>query len=124
MSFILSDKSRKKLEGVHPKLIMVVERALSLSEVDFGVSEGVRSLERQKELVAAKKSLTMNSKHLRGHAVDVYAFVDGQVSWKQEYYKQIAKAFKQAAKELDVKIKWGGDFQNFFDGPHFQIEGV
>lgn len=102
---------------------MVVERALSLSEVDFGITEGVRSLERQKELVASGKSQTMRSYHLRGNAVDVVAYVDGKVSWDWKYYEQIAKAFKEAAKELDVKITWGGDWKTFKDGPHFQIEG-
>lgn len=122
--FVLSEKSRKKLEGVHPKLQMVVERALSLSEVDFGITEGVRSLERQKELVASKKSQTMRSYHLTGKAVDVVAYVDGKVSWDWSLYEKIAKAFKQAAKELDVRITWGGDWMSFADGPHFQIEGV
>lgn len=77
--FKFSENSLKKLEGVVPKLRMVVERALSLSEVDFSITEGVRSLERQKELVAAKKSQTMRSYHLRGAAVDVAAFIDGKL---------------------------------------------
>lgn len=121
--FKLSQKSIKNLEGVNYKLKMVVERALSLSEVDFGITEGVRSLERQKELVASGKSQTMRSYHLRGNAIDVVAYVDGKVSWDWKYYEQIAKAFKEAAKELDVKITWGGDWKTFKDGPHFQIEG-
>lgn len=119
--FKFSKKSLEKLEGVHPKLRMVVERALSLSEVDFGISEGVRSLERQKQLVADKKSFTMRSYHLTGKAVDVYAFQDGKVTWAWVPYVQIAKAFKQAAKELNIKITWGGDWE-FKDGVHFQLE--
>lgn len=120
--FKLSQRSVKNLEGVNHKLRMVVERALSLSEVDFGITEGVRSLERQKELVAAGKSQTMRSYHLRGNAVDVVAYVEGKVSWDWGLYEKIAKAFKEAAKELDVKITWGGDWKTFKDGPHFQIE--
>lgn len=120
--FKFSEKSLKKLEGVVPKLRMVVERALSLSEVDFSITEGVRSLERQKELVAAKKSLTMRSYHLRGAAVDVAAFIDGKLSWDFKHYEKINEAFQKAAKELDVTITWGGSWKTFKDGCHFQIE--
>lgn len=124
--FKLSKKSRDKLVGVDSKLVKVVERALELSEIDFGVSEGVRSLERQKDLVKVGKSLTMHSKHLTGRAVDVVAFVEGAISWEEKYYYKIATAFKQAAEELDVAIKWGGEFKkkngdSFFDGPHFEL---
>lgn len=121
--FKLSKRSINNLAGVNPKLRMVVELALSRSEVDFGITEGVRSLERQKELVASGKSQTMRSYHLRGNAVDVVAYVDGKVSWDWGLYEKIAKAFKEAAKELDVTITWGGDWKSFRDGPHFQIEG-
>lgn len=124
--FKLSNKSKEKLVGVDSKLVSVVERALELSEVDFSVSEGVRSLERQKELVKAGKSLTMHSKHLTGRAVDVVAYVDGELSWEEKHYHKIASAFIQAAAELSVPIRWGGTFKNkdgkpFFDGPHFEL---
>jgi len=122
--FKLSQKSKDKLVGVHPELVRVVELALSLSDVDFGITEGVRSLERQKELVAAKKSQTMRSYHLTGKAVDVVAYVDGKISWDWGLYEKIAIAFKQAAKQLNVEITWGGDWKSFKDGPHFQIERV
>ena len=120
--FKFSQRSIKNLEGVNYKLRMVVERALSLSEVDFGITEGVRSLERQKELVASGKSQTMRSYHLRGNAVDVVAYVNGKVSWEWPLYEKISKAFKEAAKELEVKITWGGDWKTFKDGVHYQIE--
>lgn len=120
--FKFSENSLKKLEGVVPKLRMVVERALSLSEVDFSITEGVRSLERQKELVAAKKSQTMRSYHLRGAAVDVAAFIDGKLSWDFKHYEKINEAFQKSAKELDVTITWGGSWKTLKDGPHFQIE--
>lgn len=120
--FKFSENSLKKLEGVVPKLRMVVERALSLSEVDFSITEGVRSLERQKELVAAKKSQTMRSYHLRGAAVDVAAFIDGKLSWDFKHYEKINEAFQEAAKELDVTITWGGSWKTLKDGCHFQLE--
>lgn len=121
MKFKLSQRSLSRLQGVDKRLVDVVKRAIEITEVDFGITEGLRTKERQEQLVAEGKSQTMNSKHLRGMAVDVVAYIDGKVTWDKEHYHTIAKAFKQAAKELNVSIRWGGDFKSFFDGPHFEL---
>ena len=120
--FKFSKKSLDKFEGVHPSLVKVARRALELSTIDFGISEGLRTKERQKELVEVGKSLTMASKHLEGKAIDVVAYVDGKVTWDFEMYEKIAQAFKEAALELDVKILWGGQWKRLRDVPHFQLE--
>lgn len=120
--FKLSKSSLDKLQGVKKPLVDVVKRAIELSEVDFGVSEGVRTLERQKALYEAKKSLTMNSRHLTGDAVDVYAWVNGYVDWNFSNYEKIAKAMFKAAEELGIEIEWGGSWKSFRDGPHFQLK--
>ena len=119
---VFSERSNTKLEGVDERLIRVATLALQLSPVDFGITEGVRTLERQKELVKAGASRTLKSKHLEGKAIDVVAYVGGKVAWDWPLYEKIAKAFKQAAAELEVNIKWGGDWATFRDGPHFQLE--
>lgn len=85
------------------------------------VTEGLRSIERQRILHRSKKTQTMQSKHLVGEAIDVAAFVDGQVNWDFENYKKIASAFKAAAKEQGIKITWGGDWRSLRDGPHFEL---
>lgn len=118
----LSDKSIRKLNGVNPLLVSVVKRAIEISSVDFGVTEGLRSFERQREMVRTKKSQTMNSKHLTGRAVDLVAWINGTISWEWKYYVEIAKAMKQAAKELNVDIEWGGDWKTLKDGVHFQLK--
>lgn len=118
--FKLSQRSIDRLNGVHPDLASVVKLAIERSEVDFMVTEGLRSKERQKELVAAGASKTMNSRHITGHAVDLAAYVNG-IRWDWPLYEKIAKAMKQAAYELNIKIEWGGDWKSFKDGPHFQI---
>lgn len=120
----LSERSLKNLEGVHPKLVEVVKKAIEITHIDFGITEGVRSIEKQQQLVKDGKSRTLKSYHLTGKAVDVVAYVDGKVTWEFECYYLIAQAFKQAAKELNVRITWGGDWESFRDGPHFQIEDV
>lgn len=119
--FKLGKRSQSRLEGVHPSLVAVVERAIQLTEVDFTVLEGVRSKERQQVLFNKGATTTMNSRHLTGHAVDLGAWVDGGVRWDWPLYYKIADAMKQAAEELNIPIEWGGDWKSFKDGPHYQL---
>ena len=154
MAFKLSTRSKNKLEGVHPDMIAVVERAIELTKVDFGVTYGVRSLAEQEKLVASGRSQTMKSKHLTqdsgySHAVDVVAYDGSDVVWEINVYDDICDAFKQAAEEKGVAVKWGaawseGDIRSyegtaedamnayidlrrgqgrrpFIDGPHFEL---
>lgn len=147
--FKLSLRSKSRLRGVDPKLVAVVKRAIEITKVDFGVTEGLRTLETQKKYVAQGKSKTMDSKHIRGRAVDLVAFVEGKVSWELNLYDNIADAMAQAAKELGVPLRWGAAWnipditrwegtmeeamnhyidtrrrqgkRPFIDGPHFEI---
>jgi len=121
MTYTLSQKSLDKLKGVDDKLIRVVKRAIEFTTADFTVLEGLRSKERQQELYDAGKSQTLNSKHLVGCAVDLGVLKDGKISWDKEDYIKLAVVVKQAANELNVNIRWGGDFKSFFDGPHFEL---
>ena len=154
MAFKLSTRSKNKLEGVHPDMVAVVERAIELTDVDFGVTYGVRSLAEQEKLVASGRSQTMKSKHLKqddgySHAVDVVAYDGSDVIWEINVYDDICDAFKQAAIEKGVAVKWGaawseGDIRSyegtaedamnayidlrrsqsrrpFIDGPHFEL---
>ena len=118
--FKLSQKSLDRLSGVHPDLVAVVKRAIEITEVDFAVLEGVRSLARQEQLFKAGGSTTMRSRHLTGHAVDLGAYV-GQIRWDWPLYDKIALAMKAAAIELQIALEWGGDWKTFKDGPHFQL---
>ena len=121
MGFILSRRSLKNLEGVHEDLVKVVKRAIELTEVDFVVVEGVRTLEKQKQYFTSGASKTMNSRHLTGHAVDLIALVGGTVNWDLVNYEKIAAAMKEAGRELGIPVEWGGDWKSFKDGPHFQL---
>lgn len=120
----LGSRSLSRLVGVHPDLIKVVEHAITISETDFTVLEGMRTPERQKTLVESGASWTMNSRHITGHAVDLGAWVDDRVDWSWPLYAKIAAAMKNAAKDLDIPIVWGGDWKQKEkkDGPHFELD--
>jgi peptidoglycan LD-endopeptidase CwlK len=147
--FKLSQRSLDTLEGVNPYLVGVVKRAIEITKVDFGVIEGLRTPERQRDLVQAGASKTMMSKHLEGKAVDLMAYIGSRASWELNLYDDIADAMKRAAQELQVPIRWGGawnvpdirDWEGtmqeamnhyidvrrgqgrkpFLDGPHFEL---
>lgn len=149
MGFKLSKKSLERLEGVDERLVEVVKLAIEVSNIDFAVTEGLRTVERQRELVAKGASQTMKSKHIEGLAVDLAAYIGDRISWEMNLYDDIADAMKYAAKEIDVPICWGaawhiedirewdGTMQDamdeyidvrrsqgkrpFIDGPHFEI---
>ncbi|HEK2065907.1 TPA: M15 family metallopeptidase [Proteus mirabilis] len=121
-NFRLSKRSEENLRGVHHDLVKVVHRALEITDIDFMVIEGKRNEARQRQLVASGKSQTMNSRHLTGHAVDCAPLVNNQIPWNDwSYFKKVADAMMQAAKELGVDIEWGGNWKTFKDGPHFQL---
>jgi peptidoglycan L-alanyl-D-glutamate endopeptidase CwlK len=118
MPYALGSRSLQNLSGVHPDLVAVVKLAISKTTQDFTVLEGIRNINRQRELVKTGKSTTMNSRHLTGHAVDLAPW---PISWEWEGFYPIADAMKEAAEELDVNLEWGGDWKSFPDGPHFQL---
>jgi peptidoglycan L-alanyl-D-glutamate endopeptidase CwlK len=134
MAFALSAASERNLIGVHPDLVAVVRRAIELTEIDFKVGEGVRTAERQRKLVAEGKSKTLHSRHIPGKdglgkAVDLWAIVDGKITWERDCSVRLSKFVLQAAKELNVLVRWGGDWdgdgqwleERFFDGPHYEL---
>lgn len=112
--------SEARLLGVHPELVKVVRGALAISPIDFAVVEGVRTLARQKQLVAAGASWTMDSRHLTGHAVDLAPYVGGMLRWDWPLYHQLAAAMEKSANDLYIPIVWGGRWK-VRDGPHFEL---
>ena len=140
MTHVLSARSRTRLQGVHPDLIRVVERAIQLSRQDFTVLEGVRTPERQKQLYAQgrtkpgpKVTWTLNSRHFvdpktgYGHAVDLAPF---PIDWSDlTKFDAISRAMFDAAKELGIAIRWGADWdrdgkpreRGETDSPHFEL---
>lgn len=122
MRYTFSARSYRALDGVKPELIAVATLALARSEIDFVITEGRRTFARQLELVRDGKSRTYDSRHLTGHALDFAALQGGKVSWDLPLYERIARAFKDAAQDLGIKIHWGGDWKGFRDGPHIELD--
>lgn len=147
MGYALGKRSKDRLLGVDPRMVAVVEKAITISEQDFSVICGLRTVKEQEALVAKGASQTMKSKHLEGLAVDLMAWVDGG-RWELNLYDEIADAIRKAAIELGVNVRWGAawhktlnewdgtaeDLMNeyidlrrsqgrrpFIDGPHFEI---
>lgn len=125
----LSAKSRANLRGVHPDLVRVVERAAQISPIQFEVTEGLRTLARQKQLKAKGLSKTLNSRHLTGHAVDIVPAVDvtgdgrvtGEDMWHHSQLVKLSPYIKRAFQEEGVPYEWGGDWKNAWDKPHWQL---
>lgn len=147
MTFRFSQNSLNRLATVDPALQRVAKRALELSSIDFVVVQGNRTKDEQMRLFGkgrtaaqctakgvpasyarpseAKVTWTLNSNHIGGRAIDVAPYVNGGVNWddngKLGLWSKIAAAFKQAAKELNVPIVWGGDWTTTKDRPHFEL---
>tara|TARA_B100000519_G_scaffold4868_1_gene4480 strand:+ start:415 stop:867 length:453 start_codon:yes stop_codon:yes gene_type:complete len=107
MAYKLSTRSQERLMGVEPELKEVVYEAIKVTKIDFGVIEGLRTEEKQKQLVESGASQTMKSKHLEGRAVDLMAYIGGRGSWELNVYDEIADAMKEAAVKVDVAVRWG-----------------
>jgi peptidoglycan L-alanyl-D-glutamate endopeptidase CwlK len=116
---LLTERDRQRLKGVRADLRMVVE--LARKSCPFIVVEGLRTEARQKVLVATGKSLTLKSKHLLGHAVDVAPLVRGVLSWDAADFRPLAAAMEEAAARLGVRIEWGGRWRKLVDCPHFEL---
>lgn len=116
-----SARSIRNLKGIHPDLRRVIDRALQDSPLDFIVIEGLRTKERQKELVASGASRTMNSRHITGHAVDLLPIGPSGPDFAWPLYHKLGPALKEAAQAEGVDLEWGGDWSTFKDGPHFQL---
>ena len=148
--FSLSERSLINLRGVDERLVKVVQRAIQITAVDFGVIEGVRTPEKQMEYYKRGVSqIAVGGKHVEGKAVDLMAYLDNRASWELNLYDEIADAMKAAAIEQNVAIRWGAAWQvsdirkwqgtmesamnayiderraqgkrPFIDGPHFEL---
>lgn len=118
--FTFSERSIKAMQGIHPDLRKVADRAMELTTHDFVITQGLRTIEQQREYLDEGKSQTMHSRHLVGCAID---YVDyPEFSYNMKLMTEISKPFKQASKELGIPINWGGDWKGFVDSSHIELD--
>ena len=121
----MNPRSERNLNGVHPDLVKVAratDEDWSVNGLGLIVTEGVRTLSRQAELYKAGASMTMDSRHLTGHALDLAVLLNGEVRWDWPLYQRLGALMKSNALRLGVKMVWGGDWKTFKDGPHFELD--
>lgn len=112
-TFRLGSVSASRLEDCQVDLARTIRRAIELTTVDFSVHETLRTLERQRALVAAGASRTLNSHHLpdkygMAHAADLVPFIEGKLQWQEAACIEVARAMHRAAKMFGVPVTWGG----------------
>lgn len=135
VNFKFGTSSKRILKELADDLMFAMTETLkTFTTVDFGLTEGKRTKEKQRENVAAGVSKTMNSRHIPytpvtkhkhprpanvdgatteyAHAVDIMAYVNGKGTWKAEYYYEIANAVRTMAIRYDLAIRWGGCWQD------------
>lgn len=139
MSFKFSQRSYERLEGVNPILVEIIEEAISVSPIDFGIPKdgGFRTTQRQQQLYAQGRTvpgrkitradgIRYKSYHQSGNAVDVYAYVNKKASWEKVHMGIIAGVIIAVGRSRGVEIEWGGTFgsKTFegWDSAHFQLK--
>ena len=120
---MISENDKKNLIGVKQSLVdfaIELDKRIAVDGRDLNISEGVRTLERQKILFKEKKSKTLKSKHLTGDAIDVYPIMNGKIDYS--YYPTLVKIGKEIAKERCLSLTWGNDWLTFKDSPHIELK--
>jgi len=108
MSYVLGPKSEKNLIGVKAPMVILVRRAIQITDQDFQVHDGVRTPEEQAQNIANGVSWTNKSDHLIGEAVDLVPWINGKLSWDWQGCYKIAVAMQKASVMMDIPIIWGG----------------
>lgn len=146
-AFRFGKQSEVYLATVKPELQALAQCALGLSDVDFAVVQGARTLDQQMRLFGQgrtqaecgavnvppayaqpdkpKVTWTLKSNHIGGYAIDVCPYVDGALNWDDDgklgLWPHIADAFKRASILLGTPVYWGGDWTGKKDRPHFSL---
>lgn len=126
-SNLFNEKSLREIQGVHPDLLSVVNRARELSPIAFEVvpdNGGLRDLAEQRRLIKAGKSRANLGRHTIGHAIDLVPTDSrGRPNFSDlKGFDAIRKAMEMAANELGVPIQWGGNWKKLVDKPHFELD--
>ena len=120
-------RSRDRLRGVDVRIINILNELIKI--MDVTVIEGLRSADRQKELLAKGATKVKYSKHMDGKAVYIAPY---PIDWKdRDRFHYMGGMIRGIAKQLNVPIRWGGDWDSdgevkdngFDDLVHIEIKG-
>ena len=101
-------RSRERLKGVDSRLVNVLNELIKI--MDVTVIEGLRSAERQEELLAKGATKVKYSKHMEGKAVDIAPY---PINWEdRERFHYMGGMIRGIAKALNLKVRWGGDWDS------------
>lgn len=125
----LGQRSLDRLKGVNPSLVAVFKRACETMPFDVTVLEGLRTYERQQELLKQGATKVSVSRHMSGNALDIAPY---PIDWNDlERFQIVAEHMFKAAEELGIVIRWGGTWERtftkpvkwakFLDAPHFEL---
>jgi len=124
-----SQRSKDKLATCHNDLQTLFNEVISRDVWDCTVLSGHRDKEEQDTLYEQGRSQLKfpHSKHntYPSTAVDVAPYFADKphIRWNDlEAFEAFGHYVKNVAKELDIKIEWGGDWYTFVDMPHFQLK--
>ena len=119
-------RSRKRLKGVDSRLVNVLNELIKI--MDVTVIEGLRSAERQEELLKEGATKVKYSKHMEGKAVDICPY---PIDWDdRDRFHYMGGMIRGIAKQLNLNVRWGGDWDsdgevkdnNFDDLVHIEIK--
>lgn len=101
-------RSRERLKGIDSRLVNVLNELIKI--MDVTVIEGLRSAERQEELLAKGATKVKYSKHMEGKAVDIAPY---PINWEdRERFHYMGGMIRGIAKALNLKVRWGGDWDS------------
>ena len=101
-------KSKERLKGVDSNLVKVLNELIKI--MDVTIIEGVRSKERQEQLLAQGKTKTKYSKHITGKAVDLAPY---PINWEdREMFHYMGGMLRGIGQSMGLKIRWGGDWDS------------
>jgi len=121
-------RSKERLKGVDSRLVNILNELVKI--MDVTIIEGLRTKERQEELVSQGKSQTKFSKHIEGRAVDLAPY---PVDWEdRERFHYMGGMIRGIGKQMGVNVRWGGDWDSdgeikdnkFDDLVHVEIRGT
>lgn len=119
-----SKRSKDRLRSCDDRLVHICEAVLARQEMDFSVSCGYRNKEDQNKAFEQGRSKAKWKQSAHNHypskAVDIAPY---PIDWNDKYrFKKLADLMKEEAEKRSISITWGGDWQYFYDGVHFQLE--